>query len=100
MPSKSPKAKQATEPLTLEAEAQQVLDELWADKAIPFALRLGKLTKSADEYTLHFYDSRMRKAHVPLSQERSFKEMVREAVLARAEQMSGPLQQPLRKDLD
>ena len=100
MPSKSPKGKQATEPLTFEAEVQQVLDELWTNKTIPFALRLGKLTRSADEYTLHFYDSRMRTAHVPLSQERSFKERVREAVLARVAKMSGPLKQPPGKGRD
>ena len=92
MPSRSPKAKQAPEPLSLAAEVQQVLDELWADKRIPFALRLGKLSKGTDEYTLHFYDSRMRTACVPLTQERSFSESVKEAVLARAAQMSGPLQ--------
>ena len=91
MPSESPKAKPAAEPLTLEAEAQQVLDELWADKKIPFPLRLGKLTTGTDEYTLHFYDSRLRTAHVPLTQETSFRDLVRHAVLARTAQLSGPL---------
>ena len=33
------------EPLTLKAEAQQVLDELWAEKLIPFALTAGRLPK-------------------------------------------------------
>ena len=54
--------------LTLEAEAQQVLDQLWEEKLIPFALHVGKISKAADRYTLHFYDSRMRTASIPCSQ--------------------------------
>ena len=79
------------EPLTLEAEAQQVLDELWAEKLIPFALTVGKITKAPAEYTLHFYDSRIRTARVVLTRGHSFREMVRSAVLARVAKMSGPL---------
>ena len=79
------------DPLTLEAEAQQVLDELWAEKLIPFALTVGKITKAPDEYTLHFYDSRIRTARVPLTKGHSFREMVRSAVLERVAKMSGPL---------
>jgi hypothetical protein len=82
------------DPLTLEAEAQQVLDELWAEKLIPFALTVGKITKAPAEYTLHFYDSRIRTARVPLTKGHSFREMVRSAVLERVAKMSGPL----RKD--
>jgi len=79
------------EPLSLEAEAQQVLDELWSEKVIPFELHVGKLTKSVGEYTIHFHDSRIRTALIPLTKETSFKDMVREAVLARVAHMSGPL---------
>jgi len=79
------------EPLTLEAEAQQVLDELWTEKLIPFALTVGKITKAPAEYTLHFYDSRIRTARVPLTKGHSFRDMVRSAVLARVAKMSGPL---------
>ncbi len=79
------------EPLTLEAEAQQVLDELWSEKLIPFSLSVGKITKAPAEYTIHFYDSRIRTARVPLTRSHSFRDMVRSAVLDRVAKMSGPL---------
>ena len=78
-------------PLTLEAEAQHVLDELWSEKLIPFPLNVGKITKASAEYTIHFYDSRIHSAHVPLTKGHSFKDLVRTAVLARVAQISGPL---------
>jgi hypothetical protein len=53
------------DPLTLEAEAQQVLDELWSEKPLPFALTVGEITKASAEYTIHFHDSRIRTAAVP-----------------------------------
>jgi hypothetical protein len=74
-------------PLTVEAEAQQVLDELWSEKLIPFALKVGKITKAPAEYTIHFYDSRLRTTRVPLTKGHSFKDMVRSAVLARVAKM-------------
>ena len=77
--------------LSLEAEAQQVLDELWSEKLIPFSLNVGKITKASAEYTLHFYDSRIRTARIPLTPGTSFRDMVRSAVLDRVEKMSGPL---------
>ena len=55
------------DPLTLEAEAQQVLDELWSEKLIPFVLTVGKITKAPSEYTIHFYDSPIRTARVLLT---------------------------------
>jgi hypothetical protein len=91
MSSTSAGSKEVPEPLSLEAEAQQVLDELWAEKAIPFVLNVGKLTRSIGEYTIHFHDSRIRTAIIPLTDNQSFREMVRAAVLARVAQMSGPL---------
>jgi len=77
--------------VTLEAEAQQVLDELFSEELIPFKLNVGKLTKASEAYTLHFYDSRIHSAKVPLTKGHSFRDMVREAVLARVAKMSGPL---------
>ena len=91
MSPKSQGAHEVREPLTLEAEAQQVLDELWSEKAIPFALHVGELSKGMGEYTLHFHDSRIHTARIPLTKRKSFRDMVREAVLARVAQMSGPL---------
>jgi len=77
--------------LTIEAEAQQVLDELLAEKLIPFPLNVGKITKASAEYTIHFYDSRVHSARVPLTQGHSFRDLVRSAVLARVAKISGPL---------
>ncbi len=88
-----------SDPLTVEAEAQQVLDELWSEKLIPFALHVGKLTKGMGEYTIHFHDSRIHTARIPLTKGQSFRDMVRSAVLARVEEMSGPLDWP-KKDLN
>ena len=81
---------QVRDPLSLEVEAQQVLDDLWKEKRSPFQLNVGKITKARDEYTIHFYDARMRTARVPLLEDSSFREMVRIAVLARIAQMTGP----------
>lgn len=81
------------DPLTLDREAQEVLDELWNEKLIPFPLRVGKITKASSAYTIYFYDSRMNSALVPLAPGLSFREMVRSAVLARVEHLSGPLKQ-------
>jgi hypothetical protein len=78
-------------PLTIEEEAQHILDELWSEKLLPFRLRVGKITKASGEYTLHFYDSRLRTVHVPLTKGQSFRDMVRSAVLTRVGQASGPL---------
>jgi hypothetical protein len=77
--------------LTFEVEAQQVLEELWAAKLTPFALKVGKITREVGEYTIHFHDSRMYTARVPLTNGHSFRDMVRAAVLARVSQLSGPL---------
>ena len=79
------------EPLSLETETQQALDELWNERLIPFALTVGKITKAPTEYTLHFHDSRIRTASVPLAKGQSYREMVRSAVLDRVAKMSGPL---------
>lgn len=78
-------------PPALEAEAQRVLDELWKEKVIPFALNVGKITKGAGEYTIHFYDSRMYTVHVPFIKGQTFSEIVRIAVLDRVAKISGPL---------
>ena len=84
-------AQGAREPLTLEVEAQQVLDELLTEKLIPFPLNVGKITKGSAEYTIHFYDSRIHSARVSLTRGHSFRALVRSAVLARVQKMSGPL---------
>ena len=91
MPSNSTRGNASGHALTFEAETQQVLDELWIEKAIPFPLSVGKITKGIGEYTIHFYDSRIRTARILLTKGHSFRDMVRTGVLARVAQMSGPL---------
>ncbi|HVQ36438.1 MAG TPA: hypothetical protein VMS31_02830 [Pyrinomonadaceae bacterium] len=71
MLSVKPKVQTAREPLLLEVEAQQVLDQLLRENAIPFRLNVGKLTKGNGEYTIHFHDSRIRTALVPLIENHS-----------------------------
>ncbi|MDQ1637298.1 MAG: hypothetical protein QOF62_637 [Pyrinomonadaceae bacterium] len=78
------------ESMTLETEAQAVLDELWREELIPFALNVGKITKSSGHYTIHFHDSRMFTADVRLNRNQSWADMVRIAVLARVATLSGP----------
>ena len=79
------------DPVTLEKEAQQVLDELWKEKLIPFKLSVGKISKLSGEFVIHFYDSRIWTARVPLNKGESWAAMVRAAVLNRVSKLSGPL---------
>ena len=71
-------------------EAQEVLDQLWNEKLVPFALTVGELTREADGYTIHFHDSRIYTADVPIIKGLSFRNMVRAAVLDRVAKMDGP----------
>lgn len=75
----------------MEAEAQQVLDQLWSEKLIPLELSVGKITKAPGEYTIHFHDSRIRTARVPFSGSHEFSDLFRSAVLDRVARISGPL---------
>jgi hypothetical protein len=86
-------ARRALKLFTLESEAQQVLEQLWAEKLVPFELSVGKITKHSGHYTIHFHDSRMYTADVSLSQGQSWTDMVRAAVLDRVANLSGPLRQ-------
>jgi len=90
-------AKQVSAQLTLEEEAQQVLDELLSEEALPFPLRVGKIVKGSGAYTIHFYDSRIRTVQIDLTPGFSFRDMVRTSVLERVSRMSGPLAQSRRK---
>jgi hypothetical protein len=81
---------------TLEAEAQKVIEELWDEKLIPFSLKVGKITRTQDGHPLHFYDSRIHTALVPLTKGYSFRDRVRSAVLIRVEDMSGSFNRPNR----
>ena len=79
-------------PLPIEVEAQQVLDELWSEKLIPFALNVVRISKAPGEYTIHFYGSWIRTARITRTRKHSFRDLVRSAVLARVKKkMSQPL---------
>jgi hypothetical protein len=82
----------------VENKVQQVLDDLLSEKRIPFALTVGKITKTPTEYTIHFHDSRIRTARIPIKRGEPFEAMVRSAVLARVRRISGPLRN--WKDVD
>jgi hypothetical protein len=84
-------ARHAPELVTLESEAQEVLNQLWVEKLLPFELSVGKITQHSGHYTIHFHDSRMYTADVPLNQDQSWADMVRAAVLDRVAKLSGPL---------
>lgn len=73
----------------LEAETQRLLDDLWSEEAIPFALNVGKIVEGDNDYVLHFYDSRIHSAHIPTTYG-PFSERVKSAVLARVAIMDGP----------
>ncbi len=70
-------------PLPREAEAQQVLNELWSEKLIPFALKVEKITKAPGVYTIHFHGSRILPTLIIMTKGHSFRNLVRSAVLAR-----------------
>jgi hypothetical protein len=74
-----------------QSEAQQVLDELWSEELLPFSLTAEKVSRDLDEFTIHFFDSRIRSVDVPHLADEPFKTSVRTAVLARVARMSGPL---------
>lgn len=80
--------------MTLEAEVQLVLDELWGEKLIPFALNVGNISKDVGEYTIYFHDSRIYSAGVTLSTDRPLRDVVRSSVLARVKELSGPWNWP------
>jgi len=76
----------------LKLEAQQALNELWKEQLVPFKLTVGKIVAvDSSEYTLHFFDSRLRSVSVPWQAGQSFKDQVRAAVKERVARLSGPL---------
>ena len=82
----------AKESKPLETEAQAVLDELWREKLIPFALNVGKITEHSGHHTIHFHDSRIYTADIPLGADQSWGDRVRAAVLARVAELRDTLE--------
>ena len=69
----------AEEQLTI--EAQEAVNELWAEQVIPFKLTAHKVEASGEHgnYTVHFFDSRLRSLFIYWNPEKgSFKRAVRE----------------------
>lgn len=65
----------------LTIEAQEAVNELWAEQAIPFKLTAHKVAAGLPgHYTVDFLDARLRALHIYWNPEReSFKNAVREA---------------------
>jgi hypothetical protein len=77
---------------SLRLEAQAALDELMQEHKLPFNLEARKIaSKVPSQYTIHFYDARLRSITVVWEEGQSFKEIVRTAVLDRVSRLSGPL---------
>ena len=74
------------------AEAQQVLDELFSEKLLPFKLSAREIKSvGAAEYLVYFHDSRLHSVDVSCREDRPFKDEFRAALLGRAGRMSGRL---------
>ena len=75
-------------PLTFEAEVQHVLNGLWGERLIPFALSVGKITTDNGEYTIHFHDSRIYAVNLAWTIGDALMDLVLSAILARMNVMS------------
>lgn len=65
-----------THDLTFEGQVQEMLNEMLSESIILFSLNVGKITKAADSYRIHFYVSRIPTAHVPFIKGQSLAEVV------------------------
>lgn len=89
-----------TVPDRLLLEAQSALDDLWAEKVIPFELTAHRVESlGLEEYIVRFHDSRLRSVDVSWKKPSSFKNVVRVAILARVARLSGPLRTSPHKGL-
>ncbi len=80
----------------LQAETQQVLDNLFNEHLIPFKVVAQKIIEeSPGEYRIHFYDSRLHSVVVEAGKDASIKEQVRSGVLLWLSGTSGPLATPM-----
>ena len=71
--------------------AQQTLDELFAERLIPFALSAEVVDSlGLEEYIVRFHDARLHSIDVSCPEGQSFKEMVRVAVLDRVSRLGYP----------
>ena len=81
----------------MKAGAQQTLDELYAERLIPFALSARVVDSlGLEEYIVRFQDARLNSVDVSCPAGQSFKDMVRAAVLDRVSRMDYPHQATVR----
>jgi hypothetical protein len=67
-----------------QTDSQQVLDELFDEKLLPFRLDARNLTaERPDEFQIHFYDSRLHSVMVQIEPSDSIPDQVRAVVLRR-----------------
>ena len=65
-----------------QSDSQQVLDDLFNEKLIPFKLEAHKVTaESPGEFRICFYDSRLHSVVVDARESNSIRDQVRAAVL-------------------
>lgn len=81
-------------PVPIETEVQQILDELLINQLIPFPLNVKNITKAPTEYIIYFSDSRLFSVAVPLTPGRTTRELVQSAVLDSVAKLSGKLKWP------
>jgi hypothetical protein len=76
----------------LTSRTQSVLDDLWAEKLIPFQLTAHKVESvGLEEYIVRFCDSRMHSVNLSWKNLHSFEDAIRVAVLDRVARLTGPL---------
>ena len=79
-----------TETENIKLRVQETLDELFSERMIPFELTAYKVNADGlGEYVIPFYDGRIHSVRFSLKEGKSFKEVVRAAVLDRV-RMSSP----------
>jgi hypothetical protein len=64
---------------------QEALDELFIEHLLPFKLTAYEVNGEGRDYVVPFYDSRLHSIRFCWTDNRSFKQVVRAAVLARVE---------------
>lgn len=86
-----------TETDAMKVGAQQTLDELFAERLIPFALSAQVVDSlGLEEYIVRFHDSPLNSIDVSCPEGQSFKDRVRVAVLDRVSRMGNPGQATVR----
>jgi len=75
-------------PEDLKAGAQEVLDELFRIKLLPFKLTAHRIDSvGLEEYIVRFNDNRLRSVDVSWQEEEKFKDVFRAAILERIKRM-------------